>query len=100
MYTINVFQRLSEIQEHEILQLSSMTGCTEFPSPCEAFQKHPSGPSGLNGQEQHWMEHQACVQNVLALCCHLYHGFALAITDYSCALDILTRKQRMSLWSC
>lgn len=57
-----------------------MTACTEFPSPCEAFQKHPNDPSGPNGQEQHWMEHQTCVQNVLTLCCHLYHGFALAIT--------------------
>lgn len=50
-----------------MLQLSSMTGCAEFSSPREAFQKHPSGPSGPSGQEPHWMEHQACVQDVLGL---------------------------------
>lgn len=74
-----------------------MTGCTEFPFPCEAFQKHPSGPV-VPVVKNHigWNTKPVC-KMFLALCCHLYHGFASAIT---LQLDILTRKQRMNLWAC
>lgn len=69
-----------------------MTGCTEFPSPCEAIQKHLSGPRGPSGQGQHWMEHQACVQTLPGLVLSPIPWFCLGNLTTASPLGLLTRK--------